>query len=573
MKKLPGELRLHLAGAILFFGTLLLFSRALQNDFLDFDDPDYVTQNVHVQNGFSLENVRWAFTSTAAGNWHPLTWLSLMLDAQIYGDSARGFHSTNILFHALNATLAFLVLRKLTGAFWTSAICAALFAWHPLRVESVAWIAERKDVLSGFFFLLALLAYAHFAEKSKSTNPRAKFFYALVFLFFACGAMCKPMLVTLPFVLLLLDLWPLQRFDRASISRLLVEKIPFFVLSAAICAVTYFAQKKGGAIVETLPFDFRLENAVVSIAGYVGKFFWPFNLAVVYPLPNRWPISTVAVSISFALIFTIFAISQWRSRPYLPVGWFWFVGMLVPVVGFVQAGHQAMADRYTYLPILGLQVALLWWLRGLFLKAKIPGIITAALAIFVLAGCAARTWNQEAVWKNSATLYEHALAVTKNNYLAESNLGTTLFNEKHFAEAEKHFRRAIEINPGFATARFKLALTLDESGRADGALDAYEGLLKIRPLDADAHYDVGVILLNRGKPAEAIPHFQAAIESQNDYAAAFVGLGLAQMQTGKTADAVENFQRALKLNPDFPGVSETLAQLREKSGATNSVEK
>ena len=572
MKKSPIDLRLYFVCAVLFFGTLILFSRAVPHDFLDLDDPDYVTQNNHVHTGLTWAGIRWAFTSTDAGNWHPLTWLSHTLDWQFFGNNPRGHHATNVFLHALNAMLAFLALRKLTSAFWLSAASAALFAWHPLRVESVAWIAERKDVLSGFFFFLTLLAYTHYVEKQKARNPKFKIFYGLTILFFAFGLMSKPMLVTVPFLLLLLDFWPLQRFNYLTIKRLLIEKIPFFLMSATVCIITYHAQKSGGAIVENLSFGVRLENAAVSIAGYLGKFFWPFNLAVAYPLPDHPPIATVAASTFLLVTITAAAIWQWHLRPWLFTGWFWFLGMLVPVIGLVQAGDQAMADRYTYLPVLGLQFALLWTFHELALSMKIERSASVIAAV-VLIACATRTWNQEAVWKNSQTLYEHALAVTENNYLAESNLGTTLFNEQNFPGAEQHFHRAIAINPHFATARFKLAVVFEESGHADEALAAYMELLKIQPDNAVAQYNAGVILLNRNEPSEAIPHFQAAVETRSDYVEAFVGLGMAESQIGQTAEAIDNFQKALRLNPNFPGVAETLVELRRKLALEKSDDK
>jgi len=556
---------------VLFIGTLLIYSRAMRGDFIDFDDPDYVTQNIHVQAGLTWPGVRWAFTSDVAGNWHPLTWLSHMLDWQWFGNDARGHHAVNIFWHALNAVVAFLALRRLTGAFWTSAACAALFAWHPLRVESVAWVAERKDVLCGFFFWLALLCYAKAMTIDRRPAPvrGARLFYWLTFLFFACGLMSKPMLVTLPFVLLLLDFWPLRRLSGSTIWRLIVEKTPFFLLSIASCVITYIVQKRGGAIVETTALGDRVGNAVVSVAGYIGKFFWPFDLAVTYSLPNHWPVSSVVLAALLVLAITAIAIWQWRSRPWITVGWFLFLGMLVPVIGMVQAGHQAMADRYTYLPCLGLEIVLLWTLRGLNPPA-LRQMLVAALVSLMLIGCTARTWNQEEVWKNSRTLYEHALAVTKNNYLAHSNLGTTLFNAGSFTEAEQQFRQAIEINADFATARFKLGLALEELNRPDDALAAYDGLLKIRPRDADAHYNTGVILLNRGQATEAIPHFQVAVESRNDYTSAYAGLGVAESQTGRTREAIENLQTALRLDPKFPGIAETITELRGKLATEDS---
>jgi len=559
--------RLRAVCIVLFCGTLLLFSRAVGHSFLDCDDPDYVTGNVHVQAGLTWAGVRWAFTSGAAANWFPLTWLSHMLDWQLFGNDPRGHHATNILWHALSAVMAFLALRRLTGAFWTSAVSAALFAWHPLRVESVAWVAERKDVLSVFFGLLALWAYARYAEEFKIRGPKSKVFYGLTLLAFALGLMSKPMLVTLPFLLLLLDWWPLGRLSgvecqvsgsgsavtrhasRITLFGLVVEKLPFFLLSAASCIVTYRVQKAGNAVDESLGLGTRFANAVVAVAGYLGKFFWPFNLAVGCPLPDHRPVTTVAGAALLALVITGLALWQWRRRPWLFTGWFWFLGMLVPVLGIVQVGLQAMADRYTYLPILGLQLALLWTLREVaLLHPQMRRLAPSAVAVMLIL-CAARTWNQLGVWRNSNTLYEHALAVTKDNYLVHGYLATTLLNEGHFDEASFHFRRAIEIKPDYAAARHRLGVTLEKMGRTNEALTIYLELLKIRPNYAAAHYNVGIILLNRNLPAEALAHFQAALRKNPNHDSAHVALGIAMARLGRPQEAIAEYEKALVLNP------------------------
>jgi tetratricopeptide (TPR) repeat protein len=543
--------RLPAVCLVLFCGTLLLFSRALGHGFVDCDDPDYVTGNAHVQGGLTWAGVRWAFTTGAAANWFPLTWLSYLLDWQLFGNAPYGYHATNILWHALNAVLAFLALRRLTGAFWTSALSAALFAWHPLRVESVAWVAERKDVLSAFFFFLTFLAYARYVEESRAQSSKSRVFYGLTLAAFGLGLMCKPMLVTLPFVLLLLDWWPLKRFVicdlRSAIQRLVLGKIPFFLLTIASCIVTYQVQKTGHAVVESLDLWTRLANAVVSVAGYLGKFFWPFNLAVGYPLPDHRPVTTVAGSALLVLAITGMVLWQWR-RPWLLVGWFWFLGMLVPVIGVVQVGMQAMADRYTCLPVIGLQLALLWSLPEAALSSTARRFVPAAFAL-ILAFCATRTWNQIGVWRNSNTLYEHALAVTKDNYLVESYLATTLLNEGRFDEACSHFRRAIEIKPDYAVARHRLGVALEKMGRTNEALTIYLGLLKIRPNYAAAHYNVGIILLNRNQPAEAMAHFQAALRVNPNHDSTLVALGMATAQLGRPQEAIADYEKALASNP------------------------
>ncbi len=539
--------------AVLLFGTIFVFHRALQNGFLDLDDPDYVTQNAHVKNGVTLAAIRWAFVSGASANWHPLTWISLMLDAQCYGDFAGGYHFTNILLHALNAMLAFLALRKMTGARWPSAFCAALFAWHPMRVESVAWITERKDVLSGTFFWLTLLAYTSFAQHGKSSGAlqatvKSKLRYVAAILLFALGLMSKPMLVTVPFLLLLLDYWPLQRFNASTLQRLCLEKVPFLFLSLASCIITFLVQKSWGAVVESQSLESRLANAVVSIVRYMADSAWPANLAVVYSLPGHWPLPVVTTALILIASVTTLAILQRRQRPWLFVGWLWFIGMLVPVLGLVQVGLQAMADRYTYLPIVGLQLALIWTLAEMrfpWQRSIKPLAVSAALI-----ACIFQTQTQLTFWKTPETLYEHALAVTEGNYLAECYLGTTLLNENRFPEAELQLRQALKLKPDFSDARFKLGVVLTQSDQDNEALTTYDELLKQNPRHALADYNIGIILLGQNLPAEAIPHFQKALAKKQNYVPAIVALGTAEAKLGNADLAISYFKQSLALKPD-----------------------
>jgi len=542
--------------SVLLFGTLLLFSRTLSHGFLDLDDPDYVTQNRHVLNGLTAANIRWAFTTGAAANWHPIAWLSLMLDAQIYGNYAGGFHFTNNLLHALNAVLAFLVLLKLTSlrakdaappsdAFWACAAVAAVFAWHPLRVESVAWIAERKDVLSAFFFFITLLSYAAFVGPSENRTAKSWAFYILALFLFALGLMSKPMLVTLPFLLLVLDWWPLWRLNRSTFLRLLAEKIPFFALAFASCVITLLVQKNGNAIIESETFRQRWSNAAVSVLRYLQNIAWPRHLAIIYPLPPHRPIPLVVGALVALVFFTVAALWQSPRRPWLLVGWLWFVGLLLPVLGFVQVGLQAMADRYTYLPMLGLLLAVVWTLREL--KWSPP--LKTALVTLALLACAATTWRQTDFWRTPQALYDHALAVTHDNYPAECYLGTWLANSGQYTDAETHLRRAIALKPDFKDARFKLAVTLANLGRLDDAIAAYRELLQINPHHALANYNLGLLLLNQDHPADAIPYFQSALQNKPDYDSALVAIGLAQARLGQTNLATASFEKALALKP------------------------
>ena len=549
----PAVLRLYATCLALFCGTLLLFSRAIPHDFLDLDDGDYVTDNPPVQAGLTWTGVRWAMTANVAANWHPLTLLSHMLDCQLFDGNAPGHHVTNVFWHALNAVMAFLAFRRLTGAFWASALSAALFAWHPLRVESVAWIAERKDVLSGFFGLFTLWAYAVYAERRRENRGGAAPWYTITLAAFAAGLSCKPMLVTLPFLLLLLDWWPLQRpmdggWQGAGARRLLVEKIPFFLLSAASGVVTYCFQKEAGAVGDTFALNARLANATVSVVRYLGKFFWPFDLAVGYPLPNHWPRADIVGATLLVLAITGTVLWQRRQRPWLFVGWFWFLGMLVPVIGLVQAGLQAMADRYTYLPMLGVQLMLLWTWREAFLAAAPRWLKLATVAL--LLGCGAiRTWDQLGVWRNSHTLQEHALAVTRGNYLAEFYLGTTLLNEKHPAEAIVHLRQALEFKPDFTADHYRLGVALQKLGWTDEAMTVFKAVLKDNPGYGVADYNLGALLLELKRPAEAVAYLKAALKTKPDYDPAYVALGTAWSDLNHPQEAITNFAKALVFNP------------------------
>src|SRR6266481_5077309 len=426
--------------AALFLGTLLVFSRAIGNDFVNYDDPVYVTENPPVQTGLTLEGIRWALTTGTAASWHPLTWISHMADWSVFEDDPRGHHAVSVVWHALNTVLVFLLFRRLTNAFWLSAFSAALFAWHPLRVESVAWIAERKDVLSSFFGLLALWAYVVY------TQQRSAKWYWLSLGTFALGLLCKPMLVTLPVIMLLLDIWPLQRFRSAP----RLEKLPFFLLAASSCAVTLVVQQAGGSISTVLPMPARIANAFVAIPGYLRKIFWPADLAVLYPHPGFGPATTDTIAVVFFILVTVTVVMQFRARPWLAIGWSWFVIMLLPVLGFVHIGLHHMADRYTYLPILGLQVVVL----SLFTKNS--GALSVAAAVVVLAGCAVQTWNQLGVWKNSFTLFDHALAVTRNNYLAYNNRGLFFDRAGRLDEAMADYRQALTIKADYAEANNNL---------------------------------------------------------------------------------------------------------------------
>jgi tetratricopeptide (TPR) repeat protein len=489
-----------MACALLFGGTLLLFSRATDFGFVNYDDPSYVTDNLQVQGGLSWAGLLWAFTAPL-DYWHPLTWLSHMLDWQLYGPSASGHHLTSVLWHALNAVLAFLLFRRLAGGFWRSAFAAALFAWHPLRVESVVWITERKDVMSGCFFMLTLLAYARYVAVRAAGRPAWRP-HLLALACFAAGLMSKPMLVTLPLVLLLLDFWPFARgTSLAAWRQLVLEKLPFFALSAAAAVATVLMQRQAGAFVLDVPIGARAGNAVVSLVRYLGKFVWPLDLVVCYPHPGYWPALAVVGASALAIGFGCLAWQQRRSRPWIATGGLWFLVTLLPVIGLVQVGFQAMADRYTYVPLLGVELALLWSLPGLSsLRARSGASIAAAV---VLAACAARTWDQEGVWQDSVSLFEHAVRVSDHNDVAEDFLASALFAAGRFDEAAAHAGRARALNPRNDRALVTLAGLSERQGRMDEAMALYRSALALRPDNPQVQCQLGLLELSRGHAEQA----------------------------------------------------------------------
>jgi protein O-mannosyl-transferase len=532
--------------AVLFLGTLLVFSRAIGNDFVNYDDPVYVTENPRVQAGLRPEGIRWALTTGAAANWHPLTWISHMVDWSVFEEDPHGHHAVSVVWHALNAILVFVLFRRLTNAFWLSAFSAALFAWHPLRVESVAWIAERKDLLSGFFGLFALWAYVVYAQQHRAN------WYWLSLGTFVLGLLAKPTLVTLPVIMLLLDIWPLQRFHSAP----RLEKLPFFLLAAGSCAITLAAQHAGGSISTVLPLRARIANAFVAVLGYLEKFVWPNDLAVLYPHPGFWPATTIVASVLLFVLVTAAALSQFRDRPWLAIGWFWFLIMLLPVLGFVQVGLHYMADRYTYLPILGLQLALL----PAFAKSRRPVFVLAAVA--VLSACVVRTWSQLGVWKNSFTLFDHALSVTHNNYLAYNNRGLFFDRAGRLDEATADYRQALAIKSDYAEANNNLGQALTEHGRLRDGLAMFRAALNANPNLLEAHNNLGNALADDGKPAEALPHYDFVLAREPWNVSALSNSGIALSMLGRYSEAIARLQKAVRLAPDNLNAQRNLAKAR-----------
>jgi tetratricopeptide (TPR) repeat protein len=567
---------LLLAGA-----TLGVYGQVAGHDFINFDDSDYVFDNPHVLGGLSWSNGAWAFRTTHAANWHPLTWLSLQLDAQCFGTGPRGFHLTNVALHLANTLLLFLVLRWFTGAPWRSWLVAALFALHPQHVESVAWISERKDLLSALFWMLTLAAYGWYVRSPGWLR------YCLVVLPLALGLMAKPMLVTLPSVLLLLDAWPLRRWQAALSVRarwgLVAEKLPLFVLSAASSVVTCYAQQRGGAFsaLQHLSLAERSANAIVAYASYLRMMFWPVDLAVFYPhrqnFLSPWQ---VAGALVFLLVVSVFVAWQARRRPYLAVGWLWYLGTLVPVIGLVQVGGQAMADRYTYLPLIGPFVMLAWGLPDLAACLQTAGVNQAARARVVqalvvpaaavsLVACCVAAWGEVACWRNSQTLWEHALRHHKSS-VARTNLGLVLMGQGRTDEAIACLHEATKLADGerqvLATAHVNLGMALLKSGQLDEAVEHCSEAARLQPDLAIAHNNLAVGLERQGKMASALEHYAEALRLDPGYANAHNNLGTALVKKGRYAEAMESYRQAVHLAPSVAKYRYNLASCLQEVG-------
>jgi tetratricopeptide (TPR) repeat protein len=530
--------------------TLILYAQAANFDYLNIDDDLYVTANTHVQEGLSWHGIAWAFKTFFNANWHPLTWLSYMLDMQMFGMNPGPQHVHNAILHAINAVLLFTVLRQLTLRPWPSAAAAALFAVHPLRVESVAWISERKDVLSTSFWLLTTLSYIAYVRRGGRIRS-ALLPYVLCLLALALGLMAKPMLVTLPFTLLLLDFWPLQRIDSIRrIGWLIVEKIPMFIAVLGSAIISYVAQSLGGATgVRTIPLDDRIANAIVSIGQYLRMFVAPRGLAIFYPHAKMYrdgviPISSLVLSAAVLVLLSTVAIVQVRRRPWLLVGWLWFLGTLVPVIGLVQVGSQSMADRYTYVPMIGIAIALVWTIGQWLEQIKFGRELAISMSAIVLAAFCAVTWHQLGFWRNTETVMTRAIDVVPNNYLAHYNLGSELAHEGKHPAAIEHFRAALEIKPNFSEAYYNLGVSLFYTGQLEEAI-------KSRPNFPEAHFSLGNALLSTGRPQEAIEQYQQAIKQRPDYVPAHDNLGVALLQIGQPEQAVKHHLRALQLDPNY----------------------
>jgi tetratricopeptide (TPR) repeat protein len=532
---------------VVTFGT---YQRLLDSDFIVYDDDQYVTANPAVRDGLTPEAVRWAFTTGHAANWHPLTWLSHLLDVELYGLNPRGHHLTSLVLHIANTVLLFLVLRGLTGTGTPSLVAAALFGLHPAHVESVAWVAERKDVLSTLLGLLTMAAYGAWARRPSLRR------YVLMVVPYGLGLLAKPMLVTLPFVLLLLDLWPLGRFRqegaRGGLLPRLREKLPLFILAAASSVVTFLVQRVGGAVqsVDTYPLTVRCENAVVACAGYLRELVWPSALAVFYPHPGAsLSLARVLGSLGLLLLLSAAAWRLRRSQPAVLVGWLWFVGTLVPVIGIVQVGWQAMADRYTYIPSIGLFVALTWGAGALAKATAERQTALAAATGAALAACVFLTRAQVGYWRDSETLFRHALEVTQENFLAHNNLGHYYNERERPADALPQVQEAVRIRPGYSEARTNLGRSLFLLGRLDEAYAEFERAYTLRPDDAVVLNNLGFTRLRQGEIAEAERWYRIGLVRAPDWAELHHRLAVILLMEDRPDEARAHFARAAELDP------------------------
>jgi len=537
----------------------LVFGQTLWHDFVNYDDPRYVYENTNITEGLSISGIVWAFTHIHSMNWHPLTTISHMLDCQLYGLKAGWHHCTNVLLHSIAVMLLFVGLLQMTGAFWRSAFVAAVFAIHPLRVESVAWIAERKDVLSGVFFMLTLLAYLYYVRLPRTGR------YLMVVFVFACGLMSKPMLVTLPFVLLLLDYWPLDRI-RGQVSKRVLEKIPLIALSAVSSIATLVAQKGAVGYTEELPVLERFNNAVLSYVLYIWQMLSPVNLAVFYPHPeNRLPLWQISSSFLLLICVTAVAIALRKKRPYLITGWLWYLGTLVPVIGLVQVGWQGRADRYTYLPQIGLYIAVTWALTDLTISWRHRRTILSAAALLTIGLLSWGAWVQTSYWRDSETLFKHALAVTTNNDVAENNLGIVFLQKGQLDEAISLLKSAVDLRPDNSPAHENLAKALLQKGQVADALVHYRKLLELQPDNMEVHNIVGTVLVQQGQIREGVEEWQKVLEIQPDNGNALNNLGwvLATAPEDSLRDgsrAVQLAQQAVRISGGrIPIVFRTLA--------------
>jgi len=561
----PARRNALLIAALLVLLVFAVFGRTLRDKFIYFDDDYYVTQNPIVLKGLTIDGVAWALTTADYFYWHPVTWLSHMMDCDLYGLKPGGHHFTNVAIHALTAVSVFAALFTMTGALWRSALVAALFAIHPLRVESVAWVAERKDLLAGFFWFGSILAYVFYVRQPSWKR------YALVLAGFALGSMSKPVMVTLPFVLLLLDYWPLGRFSTTRPALLVREKAPLLALAAASSVVTYVGQERMGAmaILADVGFPIRLENALMSYAKYVGKTFWPYPMALLYPYDARIAVTALGAAVLLAAITALVIVNRTRA-PFLLVGWFWFLGVLVPMIGLVQVGAQSMADRFTYIPSVGLFVMLVWGGWRLLENRAFGRQVAVAVAVLSISALSIAASLQIGFWKDSVTLFRHTVEVTKDNSVAEHNLAFSLAADGRLAEAVPYYRESLRLEPRNARGYYNLGLALAGLQEPEKASSCFAEAARQLPGYAEAHYSLGAMLLQLNRPAQARVELQAALTLAltTEYASqAHFRLGMIAAMGGEFGLARDELTEALRLKPAFPEARDNLARVMAQLGA------
>ena len=579
--------RKFLVSLFLVLATFAIYWQVSSHEFVHLDDHALISQNRHLREGVTLEGVLWAFSFTDVAYWHPMTWLSLMVDYEIYGLNPKGYHLTNVLLHILSALFLFLALNRMTGSLWQSGFVASLFALHPLNVESVAWAVERKNVLSTLFWMLTLWSYVRYVERSTIAR------YLLILIVFALGLMSKPALVTVPFVLLLLDYWPLNRLEllssaghldqpstsparpaggRSLALRLVREKIPLFAVSAMAIVITVLSNRYLGSLVTTdaAPLSLRIGNGLISYMGYVGRMIWPSNLAIYYPPPETITWWQVSAAVLFLTIVSLVVSRTVKTYPYLVVGWLWYLGTLVPTIGLVRAGMwPAMADRFTYVPLIGLFIMVAWGVPDLMGGRRYakPALATAAFSLLgVLMVC---TFLQLKYWKNSITLFEHTLQVTNNNSKIHNNLANVLTQKGMLQEAISHYIKALEINPDDAKAHINLGVALANQGRLIDAIEQYLAALRLKPQSPEAHNNLGVALYRQGDVRGAIENYMTAVQLKPDYAEAHNNLGNGLAKLGKLAEAEIRYAMALKLRADYPEAHNNLGVALARQGRLN----
>jgi tetratricopeptide (TPR) repeat protein len=567
MSKTPQKYRSIYIYLVLALTTTAVFYQVCTYDFVNYDDPNYVYENPNIQAGITPKAIKWAFSTGRIGNWHPLTWLSHMLDWQLFGPKPAGHHLTNLIFHVANTLLLFIVLKQMTRRLWPSAFVAALFALHPLHVESVAWVAERKDVLSTFFWMLTMWAYLRYVKHPSVAR------YLLTLLTFALGLMAKPMLVTLPFVLLLLDYWPLARVpskravgktDRQSkkymdihshqriLYHLTWEKIPFFALSAVSSIVTFLVQRGAMVPITLVPLKLRISNALVSYVEYIGKMIWPSRLAVFYPhFSNNVSILYTVISVVLLLAVTILILRFAKNRRYLVTGWLWYLGTLVPVIGLVQVGGQAIADRYSYITLTGLFIIIAWGLPDLLAKWRYKKIALTLLALLIILAMSICTHFQLCHWQNSLTLFQHALDVTGDNYTTRLHLADSLCEQNRLDEAIGKYQKCLQEIPDNPDALNNLGIALGKQGKFDEAVKCFTEALRIKPDFAVTHANIGYALAFQGNLDGAAVHLAEALRLDPNFAQSHYYLGEVLVQRGKISEAITHFEEALRLKPDW----------------------